>query len=172
MKDTTAIGAGLFAAWATNDVEELITMAETSRTLLRRAPAWLPISPELRARGLSQAHVNLSIGLMGCVVAAASIAGIRSKGRSAFFRGGLYAFGLHGFGHIASSLAVGGYTTGVATSPTVVIPYWFAARKVLKRHGLRDDDRAASRVAWAALPITVAVHLVSRAVLGRRSIAR
>ena len=170
MKDTTAAAIGLFAAWAIHDAEEVATMAPESKRILSRLPGRSRRFRRLRKHGLSQAHVNLSVGLMGGVVAAASIRGIATEGKSAFFRGSVLAFGIHGIGHIAGSIVARRYTTGVATVPLVVIPYWLWARKVLQRHKLRDDDAVASRVAYAGIPVLWAVHGITALILGARSI--
>jgi Protein of unknown function with HXXEE motif len=104
---------------------------------------------------------------MGAYVAAVSAVGVRSRGRSRLFRGGLLAFGLHGFGHIGVTAARRQYTTGVATSPTIVIPYWLWARRALAREGLCDRDGTAP---WAAVSILLipTVHVMSRLALGRK----
>jgi Protein of unknown function with HXXEE motif len=121
----------------------------------------------MRQAGLSQQHVNLGISLMGAYVAAVSAVGVRSRGRSRLFRGGLLAFGLHGFGHIGVTAVLRRYTTGVATSPTIVIPYWLWALRALAREGLSDRDGTAP---WAAVSILLipTVHVVTRLVLGRK----
>ena len=167
MRPTTTMSLGLFAAWACHDLEELFTMRETSRALAARMPDWVPIPDDVRQAGLSQQHVNLGISLMGAYVAAVSAAGVRSRGRSRLFRGGLLAFGLHGFGHIGVTAVLRRYTTGVATSPTIVIPCWLWARRALARESLSDRDGTAP---WAAVSILLipTVHVVTRLVLGRK----
>lgn len=121
-------------------------------------------------RGISQAQVNLAVGLMAPVVAAASWAGVRSEGRSVFFRGAVLAFGVHGISHLGGAVMARGYTTGLLTAPTVVIPYWRIARKVLRRKGLRDDDSRATLVAVTGLPLLGLVHLVVWRILGERAL--
>jgi hypothetical protein len=58
------------------------------------------------------------------------------------------------------------YTSGVATSPTIVIPYWLWARRALAREGLSDRDGTAP---WAAASFLLipTVHAVTRFLLGR-----
>ncbi len=164
MRRTTTISLGLFAAWACHDLEELFTMRETSRAVAARMPDWAPIPEDVRQDGLSQQHVNLGISLMGAYVAGVSAVGVRSRGRSRLFRSALLAFGLHGFGHIGVTAALREYTTGVATSPTIVIPYWLWARRALAREGLSDREGTAG---WAVATILLLpmVHVVTRRLL-------
>lgn len=170
MRSTTAVSAGLFAAWAAHDAEELITMAATSRRVFDHAPRALPVPESLRAHGLSQAHVNLSVGLMAIPVAATAILGVRTQARSRWFRGAVLAFGVHGLTHLGNSVAMRGYSTGVATAPVIVIPYWLLARRTLDRRGLGDVDRATTLAALTWLPLTVAAHLLAGRTLGSRSL--
>jgi Protein of unknown function with HXXEE motif len=87
---------------------------------------------------------------MGAYIAGVSALGVRSRGRSRVFRGALLAVGLHGFGHIGATAALRQYTAGVATSPTVVIPYWLWPRRALAREDLADRDGTAP---WAAVSL-------------------
>ena len=169
MKDTTRASLGLFGAWVVHDAEEMLTMSKNSRWILKRMPPWLPIPEELRARGVSQTHVNLSLALMAGLMATASALGVRSSGRSSFFRGALLAFGMHGFSHIGASALTGRYTTGVVTAPLIVIPYWLWARGVLRRHGIADQDGPASAMAVANLPLLFGVHALSHRLLTDRT---
>jgi hypothetical protein len=56
------------------------------------------------------------------------------------------------------------YTTGVATSPTIVIPYWLWARRALAREGLSDRD-GTLRWAAATLLLLPVVHVATRLLL-------
>jgi Protein of unknown function with HXXEE motif len=170
MQRTTTVSLGLFAAWACHDLEELFTMRETSRVVAARMPDWVPIPDDVRRDGLSQQHVNLGISLMGAYLAGVSAVGVRSRGRSRLFRSALLAFALHGFGHIAASVALRRYTTGVATSPTIVIPYWLWARRALAREGLSDREGTARR-ASATLLLLPVVHVATRLLLKAREAA-
>jgi hypothetical protein len=167
MQRTTTISLGLLAAWACHDLEEIFTMRESSRMIAARMPDWVPIPDDVRQDGLPQQHVNLGISLMGTYFAAVSALGVRSQGRSPLFRGALLAFGLHGFGHIGVTAALRRYTTGVATSPTIVIPYWLWARRALAREGLSDRDCTA-RWAAASFLLIPTVHVVTRLLLDRQ----
>lgn len=168
MRRTTRACLGLFVAWAVHDAEELLTMSRTSRDVLSRVPDWAPIPAELRANGVSQAHANLGIAIMGGVMATAAAAGVRTGGRSAWFRGALLAFGAHGFTHLAASVAARGYTTGVVTAPTIVIPYWLWARRVLRQHDVPEHDPKSTAIAIAAAPLMFAIHALTHVILGRR----
>jgi hypothetical protein len=93
--------------WACHDLEELVTMRETSRMVAARMHDWAPIPDDVRRGGLSQRHLNLAISLMVSYVAAASAAGVRSRGQSRLIRGVLLASGLHVFGHVDATAACG-----------------------------------------------------------------
>ena len=165
MQRTTRVALGLFAAWVVNDLEELATMSAGSRRVLARVPPAVPLPRGIRERGLSQRHCATAIGVAGLAFAAASAAGVRSRGRSPWFRGALLGFGVHGFGHLGASVALRGYTSGVLTAPTVVIPYWWWARRELAREGVPTEDGASTAVALAGVPLLVGTHLVVAALL-------
>lgn len=141
---------GLFGAWLVHDLEELATM-----------PKWA---------GVSREHAAVAIGLMGGVVAAASVAGAVTDGKSRFYQSALAGFGLHGWVHLAASVATRGYAPGVVTSPLVVLPFSAWARKRLRSAGIEPE------VSWAGLalvPVLLgAVHgtavLVTRGTKARR----
>ncbi|MEP6462657.1 MAG: HXXEE domain-containing protein [Frankiaceae bacterium] len=133
MRKSNWISAGLFGAWALHDVEELLTMARSSKELGQRAPDWLPIPQDIRREGLSQRHINTGVGIMALFMAVASLDGARTGGRSGFFQTVLQGFGWHGIGHLAISGLAREYVSGVATAPVVVIPYWLWARRELAR---------------------------------------
>ena len=136
MTRTTAIALGLFVAWAAHDAEEWATMAPGSAELLGRVPAWVPLPDDLRTQGVTQAQVDVALATMAGLVAAASLAGAHTGGRSRLFQWTLDTFGLHGFGHLAGALLARRYTTGSVTSAVVVIPYWLWARRALAAEGV------------------------------------
>ncbi|MFE5095799.1 HXXEE domain-containing protein [Streptomyces sp. NPDC056638] len=162
-----AVTWGLLAAWVANDLEELATMAGWTRSARPRLQERFPKVPEqvwVRME-LSQRDVNVAIGLMGGVVAAASADGARTGGRSPFFRTVLVGFGLHGVVHMAQSLAYRGYTPGVATAPAVVIPYSLWAVRRLKAAGIESGGVGTAAAALALLPVAVTgVHGLARRV--------
>lgn len=158
--------AGLFAAWMMHDLEELATMSETSRHLVARLPRWVPASASIRDQGLTNRHVAAGIAAVGTVVAAAAVRGYRTQGQSAFYQNTLLGFGLHGFGHLGMSLATRGYISGVATSPTIVLPYWLWATRTLDRTGVPNQRNAPVALALTAGAIATGnllAHLITKA---------
>jgi Protein of unknown function with HXXEE motif len=142
--------AGLFAAWLAHDLEELATMSGNSRALVRRLPDWVPLPASVRQRGLTQRYLATGVSAVGLVVAAASVRGYRTRGRSVFYQNTVLAFGLHGLGHIGISLLARGYTSGVATAPTVVVPFWLWATQALQRAGVSDRRSLQAAIALFA----------------------
>jgi hypothetical protein len=140
--------AGLFVAWMAHDLEELATMSDTSRTLATRLPDWIPVPA--RQQGLTARYVATGVAAVGLVVAAAAARGYRTQGRSAFYQNALLGFGLHGLGHTAMSFLAGGYTSGVATTPTVVVPFWLWATRALQQAGVPNRRRLPAAIALAA----------------------
>ncbi|MET9734397.1 HXXEE domain-containing protein [Streptomyces sp. NPDC006458] len=162
---------GLFAAWAVHDVEELLTMARWSRTAVPRLRERFPRVPDTVWRRLDtdQAQVNAAIGLMAVIMAAAAADGARTRGTSAFYRTVLTGFGVHGLVHLAQSAAWRGYTPGVLTAPTVVLPYSAWALTRLRRAGLPS---APASLGLALLPVaTGVVHSAARRLTRRHAAA-
>ena len=142
--------AGLLVAWMAHDLEELATMSDTSRTLAPRLPGWMPVPGSVRHHGLTARHVATAIPAVGLVVAAAAVRGYRTQGRSAFYQNTLLGFGLHGLGHLAISLLAGGYTSGVATAPTAVVPFWLWATRALQQAGVPNRRRLLAAITLVA----------------------
>ena len=140
-KVPAAATLGLLAAWALHDLEELATMPGWTSRARPRLHARLPWVPErVWARmDVSPAHARAAIALMGVAVAAASVAGARTNGRSGFYQRSLVAFGWHSVGHVAMSLATRGYTPGVVTAPLVVAPFSLWAWRALAAAGVPRD---------------------------------
>lgn len=158
MKRTTKVGLGLLAAWAIHDLEEVWTMSATSKAISGKLPKNAPIPAGLRRAGMSQKHVRIGIGFMALVMSTAAVLGVRSEGRAPFFRAALLAFGIHGFGHLALTAAFRQYTSGLATAPTIVIPFWLWARKELAKEGLTDLNWTTALIALSCLSLLPAVH--------------
>ncbi|WP_316668491.1 HXXEE domain-containing protein [uncultured Propionibacterium sp.] len=151
---------GLFWAWVANDLEELITMGPWSRRhgseLASELAGRLPVrAPRWVGGGLSEKHVRVSISVMGCLMLALAERGRATEGSSRLFQAGLLGFGIHGFTHLLNSAAWRGYTPGVATAPTVVIPFSAWAVRELARHGVLRLDGRTVATALVGLPITI-----------------
>ncbi|MEU8738507.1 HXXEE domain-containing protein [Streptomyces halstedii] len=160
-----AVAWGLFAAWAAHDAEELATMARWTAEARPRLRARFPGVPDgvWRRLDLSQREVNTAVGLMGKVVAAASAAGVRTGGRSAFFQTCVVGFGLHGVVHLAQSAAYRGYTPGVVTAPLVVIPYTVHALRRLASSGISVRGGRSAVTGTLLFPVVAAgVHIAAR----------
>jgi hypothetical protein len=159
--------AGLFGAWLLHDLEELATMSDTSRTLVTRLPVWLPVPASVRQRGVTARYVAIAIPAVGLVVVAAALRGSRTQGRSAFYQNALLGFGLHGLGHIGLSVLARGYTSGVATAPTVVVPSWLWATRALRQAGVPDRRSLPAAAALVAGSLAGA-HLVASLITRNR----
>lgn len=158
---------GLFAAWAAHDLEELATMSATSRVLITRLPGWLPVPASAREHGLTRGYVACGVAAVGLVVAAAAVDGYRTQGRSAFYQNALLGFGLHGLGHLGTSLLARGYASGAATSPAIVLPFWLWATRALSRAGVPDRRSVPAAIGLAAGSIA-AGHLVAALLTSNR----
>jgi len=142
--------AGLLVAWMAHDLEELATMSDNSRTLVTLLPDWVPVPASVRQHGLTARYLTTAIPAVGLVVAAAAVRGYRTQGRSAFYQNTLLGFGLHGLGHLALSLLVRGYTSGVATAPTVVVAFWLWATRALQQAGVPNRRSLPAAIALVA----------------------
>ncbi|NLE80073.1 MAG: HXXEE domain-containing protein [Rhodococcus sp.] len=149
--------AGLFIAWAIHDAEEWFTVGRWSRARGSdpQAPGWLKRLPWMN-HGISDRQMHAAIAAMGIIVASAALDGLRTSGRSTYYRSTVLGYGLHGVGHLAATAALRGYTPGVATTPVTVVPYaaW-ALRRSTQEHG---PIRAREIVAMLALlPTSLAI---------------
>ncbi|MBV9846007.1 MAG: HXXEE domain-containing protein [Kutzneria sp.] len=145
------VASGLFLAWLANDIEEWITVSRWSERDAGTSPARRIGLPWLR-RPVPAAHMRVAIGLMGTLVATASLVGLRTGGRSRLFQAALFGFGVHGLGHLALSVVHRGYTPGVLTAPTVVVPFSVWAWRELRRAGVRLPTGQVAREAMILLP--------------------
>ena len=151
---------GLFAAWLAHDLEELATLSDNSRMLVTRLPSSLPVPASVRDHGFTDRYVASAIAAVGLVIAAAAVRGYRTEGRSAFYQNALLGFGLHGFGHIGMSLLTLDYVSGVATSPTIVIPFWLWATQALDQAGVPNRRSIPAAIALAG-GVIAGGHLVA-----------
>lgn len=159
-----AVSVGLFAAWLLNDIEELVTMRADSAATFASAPQWLPIPADLRRQGVSQAHVELAITLMGAFIAAAAADGVRTGARSRFFRTVFTGFGAHGIGHLVTAARARRWTTGSRTAVVVVLPYWWWGHEHLRRAGISSTEGVSWPLVSAAPVLMAGVHGLAWAV--------
>jgi hypothetical protein len=158
---------GLLVAWAVHDAEELAASrgwAERARPRLeRRLPG---VSPAVWDRlAAADDQLAVAVALMGTFVAAGALDGARTGGRGRFYQAALTAFGVHAFGHLAASAVVGGYTPGVLTAPTVVLPFTWWARRALRRAGVPQPP--VTPAALALIPVSIGAARVGAAALLR-----
>ncbi|WP_076463361.1 HXXEE domain-containing protein [Actinomyces mediterranea] len=143
----------LAVSFAANDGEELLTLTPSLQRTVDALPAWIPVPARVAA--IDQRHVNAAIVMMGALCASAVVNGMRTCGRGRLYQDFQWAYGLHGFGHLAAAALTKGYTTGVATSPTVVLPQLAYALHSLDAAGVPHRMRplrALARVGgWLAL---------------------
>ena len=121
MDSVSLATGGLFFSWLAHDLEELATMPGWTHPALDKIP-FLP--DDIRRNGCSREHVYLGIGLMGGLMAAASIDGYRTRGRSFLYQAVLYGYGMHTFSHLATAALARRYTPGSATALPIVLPFW------------------------------------------------
>ncbi|MFI1976150.1 HXXEE domain-containing protein [Streptomyces wedmorensis] len=166
-KPNPLVTHGLFLAWAVHDAEELAFGPRWLRENLPGLRERFPGVPEAvwrAAEGVDDREFALAVGAMAVIVGAASVAGARSGGRSAFYQGAVNGFGLHGLVHLAQAAAVRGVTPGSVTSPLVVVPFSLWARGRLRRAGVLRPAGLGGVVAGLAVAAgaTVASHAVAR----------
>ena len=133
MDSVSLATGGLFFSWLAHDIEQL----SNKHTYTHPVFDTIPFLPEdIRRHGCSRRHVRLGIGLMGVLMAAASIEGYRTRGRSSFYQAVLYGYGMHTFSHLAAAALARRYTPGSATALPVVLPFWTFAKRTLRAHGV------------------------------------
>jgi Protein of unknown function with HXXEE motif len=152
-----AVTYGLFAAWALHDLEEIAGTAYWSQRVVPKLRRRYPSVPDRAWSTISVDRVGMAkaVGLMAVAVAAATVEGERTGGRSRLFQAAVAGFGLHGLSHLAGSALARDYTPGVLTAPVLVIPYALCARRALGRAGawrpMSPADTAVSLLVVAAL---------------------
>nr|WP_277350821.1 HXXEE domain-containing protein [Rhodococcus sp. HNM0569] len=155
----------MFATWLLHDAEEAATMPHTSRRVAQllahsRVRPLRALAPHVR---MDATDARVSIALMAPVVAVAAARGARTDGRDRFFQAVLAGLHGHVFTHIASSVVLRGYSTGVVSAVVLVWPYSVWARARLRREGVLDEGSA---------PYVTGVALLVPAALGVQAAAR
>lgn len=164
----TTVAATLPVAFVVHDLEEVLTASWWSRNGPQMLRDRTPLS-ERRIRlitSTSSTQMALATSVVGLGVAAVSWAAARGHERPV--RAAAAVFTAHGVGHAVSSALVRGYTPGVATAVTVVLPWGAWALRTLGRAdgtpaGRALGDRALTGA--GALALAVAGHAVGRRVL-------
>lgn len=148
---------GLLAAWIVHDLEELATMPSFSQQ------PDLP-APLTKVLPMSRTEAATAVGLTGVAMAAASVAGAATGGRSKFFQTSLLGFGLHAGTHIAQSVVLRRYTPGLVTTPLVVIPFSVWAWRRLRADGvpIAPPDRRLNLALAAVVPLAHALARLPR----------
>lgn len=152
---------GLFVSWLMHDLEEYATMPGRPHPFVGALP-FLP--DDVRRDGLSREQVYVALSMTGVLMAAASIDGYRTRGRSGFYQSMLFGYGMHAFIHLGSAALARGYTSGSATALPVVLPFWLFARKALQADGVRLRPRWWTLAAFPVVGLGVhsAGYLVAR----------
>lgn len=154
---------GLFFSWLIHDLEEYVTMPGRAHPFTGALP-FMPAG--VRAHGVSRDQTDIALTLVGALMAAASIDGYRTRGRSPFYQAMLYGYGMHALIHLASALTARRYTSGAATALPVVLPFWLFANAALRADGIEVRPR---RWTIAAFPVVgLVVYGVGYLASGRR----
>jgi len=140
--------ATLFWAWLVHDLEEVVTMPATARRL----------GPEV-----THAQAGVAIGAMGVLVAVAARRGERTGGRDGLYQAVTAGLQAHVLTHVATSAFLRGYSTGVVTAVTVLLPQTISARRRERAVGvLRPGPVPYLRGVAVLVPTTVACQALGR----------
>jgi Protein of unknown function with HXXEE motif len=162
-----AVAYGLLAAWAVHDLEEVLAFEPWVQRALPRLRGRFSGVPDGALRVVESTDAPefaVAVGIVGGVMATASLAGQLSGGRSRFFQLMLAGFGLHAAGHVASAVGVRGYAPGVATAQLVAAPFSVWAIGRLKAAGVWRPLSAGDIIPAAALTLAVlgGSHAIAR----------
>ena len=102
--------------------------------------------------------------IWGALVAAASARGARTGGADPVYQATLAGFGWHAVPHVASAVVTRGYTPGVLTAPTVVVPFALWARSRLRRAGVPVAPTARAAALFGPL-VVVGAHVAASGLL-------
>mgnify|MGYP000919879171 CR=1 FL=1 len=117
-------------------------------------PARTPAAVQV-GQPLSRDQVYVALSLVGLLMAAASVDGYRTRGRSGFYQSVLFGYGMHAGIHLASAALARGYTSGSATAVPVVLPFWLFARRALQADGVELRPRWWTLAAFPVLGLGV-----------------
>lgn len=145
----------LFWSWLTHDMEEVVTMADSTRVLRERKGLPLP--------ALSQRDVAIAITFMGMAAAA----GQRSKGQSKLYRIAAAGYIAHAFTHLGSALLARQYTSGVATVFPVILPAGRIIRKEQRELGHPLTPKDCALGISLLPPLSLTAHTLAKALSHR-----
>ena len=151
----------LFTAWVLHDIEEAIAFPATCDRLAETTGI-----EQLR---MSTRQSWVAVGLMGVVVALACRAGVRSSGRSKWYRAVVAGLEGHVLTHVLASAMQRRYTAGVATAVPVMWPGSLLARRELRRSGAPLTAGDTVRGAVLLLPAAALCQQVARLVPSGRA---
>lgn len=147
---TAAKRAGaLFAGWLLHDIEEAFAFPSTTAMLAQRTG--------IRSLAMNHRQSVVSIGLVGMLVGVSCWRGARTGGESRLFRAVTAGLEGHVFTHVAASVATRGYTAGVVTAPTIMLP---AAR--FARGGVPASTRSTVEGAVLLVGAAACAHVIAR----------
>lgn len=152
----------LFAAWALHDIEEALAFPSSCDKLAE--------ATGIESLRMSPAQSWAAVGMAGAVVATASIRGARTRGRSSLYRAVIAGLESHVATYVGMSLLAGGYSAGMVTAVTVMLPGTRYARLELARNGA-PLTRRDTAVGLALLgPVALGAHVASRLLLSGRAV--
>jgi hypothetical protein len=110
----------------------------------------------------------IAVGVVAAGVGGVTAASLRNlDGDLRLFQAALAAFSAHSLGHVGASVVFRGYTPGIATVPTVIVPYSLWAWRRLRRAGTFTTRTEWFRAARAGVGLAVAAvllgHVLARA---------
>lgn len=152
--------AKLFVAWLIHDVEEAITFPATCDRLANET-------------GVDRLRIDhrqswRAVGLMGAVVALACRAGVKTEGRSKFYRAVVAGLEGHVATHVVASAVQRRYTAGVVTAVPVMLPGAAFARRKPRDARSPLTPRDYLRGAAILLPAAMACRALARKLPVRR----
>jgi len=159
-------------AFAVHDLEEVFAAPRWSQTAAARLTQRHPPLGRSLARLLpvSKTEMGLAVGVVAVAVGGVTVASLRNlDGDLRLFQAALAAISAHSLSHVGASALFRGYTPGVATVPTVIVPYSLWAWSRLHRAGVvRDREdvlRMSATRAALALPVALFGHVLARFVV-------
>lgn len=152
----------LFAAWVLHDIEEALTFPSSCDKLAE--------ATGIESFRMTHAQSWAAVGMAGTVIATACIRGARTRGRSSLYRAVVAGLESHVATHVGMSLLAGGYSAGVVTAVTVMLPGARYARSELARQGVALTRRDTAMGLAILGPVALSAHIASRRFLRGRAV--